>query len=217
MSLQLPWRVGLLGAVIIVTCITSLAAAEFPGATDHVTVLTGPVEMWANENDYYVLVTDEQAEPKEHLFVLQRGRSDLAIKKDYSRARVTFRPTRLEVSDLGSEESWVLRLVPVEMLSIIPRQPAGSEAGLIVGYGLSHHEQPVETNAAALEVRALDGMFLQKSEDPGTPGSCNSGGYGSSSCSIGCGGGRNCSVTCTLGYACCKCLGDSEPSCTCNT
>lgn len=181
-------------------------------AEDHVTILTGETQIWTNDGDVYVSVVDNQPEPYEHLFVLQRRGDAAQVKESYPFARITFRPNRLEVSSDG--ETWVLRLVPADLLSTSSRRPQDGSSGLLVGFGLSHHEQPITTDAARLELRAVEGMFLNQNDSTGTPGSCSSGGSGSNSCSISCGGGLSCSVSCSLGYACCSCS-SGGPSCKC--
>ena len=97
-------------------------------AQDHVTILTGETQIWTEDGEVYVSVVDNQPEPYEHLFVLQRRGDAAEVRGSYASARVSFRPNRLEISADG--ETWVLRLVPADLLSTSSRWPrAGSNRG----------------------------------------------------------------------------------------
>jgi len=201
-------RSSLVAGTVLILIATACLAVP-PERADHVEVLTGPARIWTSDGDILVSVIDEQPEPKEHVFVLQRRGAPVDFERSYNFARLTYRQTSLEVVAPYIGEGVLLRLVPEEMLHLRPRLPGADQNGLIVGFGLSHHQQPVEGSTSSL---------FQQSEDPSTgSGGCTAGGPGASQCSIGCGGGRDCSVTCTFGYACCNCVDDTEPSCRCKS
>jgi|GEM_PF-3440767 len=180
-------------------------------ADDSVTILNGATDVWTASGEVFVLVTEDGPEPLEHLFVLNRRESSFNIERSYAHARVAFRSGELEVS--GGDEKWVLRLVSPEGLSTEPRRPDQESAGLLVGFGLSHHEQPVEAEATAFETQALGGAFRLEGGPGASAVRCRSGGFGASSCSIACGASRSCSADTTLGFACCNCRSEQAPVC----